>query len=121
MGGNNLKRFGNKSLSTNSRGYAYIQSCDPTRDGRGNETKEWTNTSEDPHSMDITSLSASQIEEYRSQNVEATHLIKIRGEIVISELNRIETIEGKIYEVLTAEDIQERGIVWWVTCKERRS
>ena len=121
MGGNNLKRFGTKSLSTESRGYGYIQTCEATRDGRGNEKKDWENTPAQPQSMSITSLSATQKEEYRSQNVEATHLVKIRGEIVINELNRIETIEGKIFEVLTAEDIQDRGIVWWVICKERRS
>jgi len=52
--------------------------------------------------------------------VEATHIIKVRGELAIAEKYRI-LFGTRVFEVLTVEDIQERGIVKWATCKEDRS
>lgn len=69
--------------------------------------------------MALLSMSAKQVLEYKSVNVEASHLIKIRGEIAVSELNRV-VVGSRIFEILNVEDIQERGIVKWISCKERR-
>ena len=118
--GNDLKRFSKKSLSTKSRGYGFIQTLVSTPDGRGGEIKTWENDTPDPHSMEISSLNAVQVSEYQTINVEVTHLIKVRGEIQINTLQQIETINGRIFEVKTVEDIQDRGIVKWVMCKERQ-
>ena len=118
--GNNLRRISKKSLSTQTRSYAYIQTLTPTADSRGGETKAWANTPDALQAMGISPLTAKQIYEYRTLNVEATHFIKIRGEVAATELNRI-LFGTREFEILTVEDIQERGIVKWLTCKERRS
>jgi len=118
--GNNLKRYPNKSLSTETRMYGFIQEKQTTDDGRGGQTVQWVNTTASPHAMAILPLRANQVMEYRSLNVEATHIIKIRGEIAVSELNRI-SYDNREFEILVVEDIQERGIVKWITVKERRS
>jgi head-tail adaptor len=123
--GNNLKRFDSKTLSTESRAYGFIQKNIATRTARGDEIKEWENTSLQPHSFALLPMSATQINEYKSQNVEATHLIKIRAEIPVSELNRFIVNYGedneRVFEIKTIDDIQERGVLNWVFTKERRS
>lgn len=118
--GNNLQRNPRKSLSTETRDYGYIQSCTSISDGRGGETKSWVNAPPEPQALAILPLSAKQITYYTSINVEATILIKMRAEIVIKETDRIK-VGTRIFEVLKIENIQERGIVNWVLCKERRT
>jgi SPP1 family predicted phage head-tail adaptor len=118
--GNDLRRISKKSLSTQTRAYAYIQQLTNVDDDRGGFTKSWVNTTVEPHAMAIMPLSAKQIFEYRSLNVEATHFIKIRGEVEVNELNQI-LYGSREFEILTVEDIQERGIVKWITSKERRA
>jgi len=119
--GNNLTIYPQKkSLSTESRSYGYIQTSTRTKDGEGGYTTTWGNAHPSPHAMAVLPLTAIQLLNYDSVNVEATHLVKIRGEIVITELNRIFTVDNIIYEVLNIRDVQDRGIVKWVLCKERR-
>lgn len=118
--GLNLKRYSDKALATQTREYAFIQRATVTRDGRGGKTEEWANTTAAPHAMAIIPLSAKQKFDYKSINVEATHQIKVRGEIDVTEYDRV-LYGTRIFEILTVEDIQERGIVKWLTCKERRS
>lgn len=118
--GNNLKRIPGKSLSTECRHYGFIQSAGKVDDGRGGFIDGWVNTHQNAHSMALLPMTAKQVLEYKSVNVEASHLIKIRGEIEVSELNRV-VIDSREFEILTVEDIQERGIVKWIECKERRA
>ncbi len=118
--GNNLRRRPRRSLSTISRSYGYIQENNATEETPGRFKDNWTNTSVKPHSMALIPVSAQQVVEYKSVNVEASHLIKLRGEIEVSEQNRI-FIDNRTFEILEIEDIQERGIVNWIECKERRS
>lgn len=118
--GNNLQKRPGKSLSTETDKYGFVQQNVNVPDGRGGFTQEWTNTSPKEHSMAILPLTAKQVLEYKSVNVEASHLIKMRAEIPVSELNRI-VYNGRIFEILSAEDIQEKGVVNWVFTKERRS
>ena len=118
--GNDLTRYSKKKLSTQMRVYGYIQLCIPVDDGAGGETLAWTNTTIAPHALALLPLSAMQIMQYKSVDVSASHLIKIRGEIEITELNRV-AVGDRVFEILTTEDIQDRGIVKWVTCKERRA
>ena len=126
--GNDLKKRAGKTLTTQCREYGYIQENTPVKDGRGSYSESWSNTHVNPHAMAILPMTAKQIMEYRSVNVEASHLIKIRGEIEISELNRIivesgtaPNVKTRIFEILSVEDIQERGIVKWISTKERRA
>jgi SPP1 family predicted phage head-tail adaptor len=117
--GNNYKRYPSKSLSTETRGYAFIQSKNVVDDGRGGQNVTWENTTLEPHAMAFIPMRAKQVFEYKSLNVEASHVIKIRGEIEVSELNRI-VWDGRVFEILTVEDVQERGVVKWLTTIERR-
>ena len=118
--GNNLRRRPRSSLSTESRAYGFIQVVSKVDDGRGTFVDEWANTTVNKHSMALIPVGASQVIEYKSVNVEASHVVKVRGEIEVSELNRL-YIDDRIFEILEIENIQERGIVNWIECKERRS
>ncbi|MHA1168307.1 MAG: hypothetical protein ACTSRU_10835 [Candidatus Hodarchaeales archaeon] len=91
----------------------------PVSDGEGGFDDNWVSTTISPHSMALIPIAAQQVIEYKSINVEASHLVKLRGEIVVSELNRF-LIDDRIFEILESEDIQERGVVRWYECKERR-
>jgi SPP1 family predicted phage head-tail adaptor len=113
-------RIGKKGMATEARLYGFIQASTATDDGRGGEALTWAATHIAPHAFAVSPISARQIAEYASINVEATHIIKIRAEIAIAEKNRI-VINNRVFEVLTVEDIQERGILKVITCKERRS
>ena len=122
--GNDLKRIPTKSLSTQSRDYGFIQEVTKVSDGEGGFVPSWANAHVNPHSMALLTLTAKQVFEYKSINVEASHLIKIRGEIEVSELNRVVITQNnkeRIFEILDVEDIQERGIVKWIFTKERRA
>jgi len=118
--GNNLQRNPQKKLATETRCYGYIQQASTIDDGRGGETVTWVNAHAQPHAFAVLPLSARQVMEYKSINVEATHMIKIRGEISVSKLNRI-SFNSRVFEILTVENLQERGIIKILTCKERRS
>lgn len=129
--GNDLKRFSTRSLSTQTRGLGFIQRITGyTKTDQSEQIEVWGNTTVDPHYMSIEPFSPKQIDDYRSINVEADHLVKIRGEIDIIEKDRILTPEEKegevvikakrIFEVKTVRNIQDRGIVKHVVCKEYR-
>lgn len=65
-------------------------------------------------------LGAKQVYEYRSQNVKATHKIKVRGNISVTDNNRI-LYGSRIFEILFVENELEENVVKWVTCREVRS
>jgi SPP1 family predicted phage head-tail adaptor len=113
-----LERQGKKSEATEMRHYVYIQTAGGTTDGEGGEIENWTDAASGCFAA-IFPVRAQQQFDFRSVNVDATHFIKIRGEITISELNRIR-FGTRYFEILTIENIQERGIVNWITCKEMR-
>jgi len=118
--GNNLKIYPNKSLSTETRSYCYIQTCTSISDGEGGFSETWVNAHPSPHALAVLPITATQLKNYDSINVEATHLVKIRGEIVVTSVDRILTVDDIVYEILNIRDVQDRGIVNWVLCKERR-
>jgi hypothetical protein len=124
--GNNLSRMRkDSSLSTESNTYGYIQSCVAKGDGAGGVTDgEWTNTSPNPHAFALIPTSSSQVWEDKTVNVKATHIVKMRFEIPVSQLDRITVDPGggkplRIFEILDVDDIQGRGIVNWIVTKER--
>lgn len=118
--GNNLNRNPKKSLSTESRNYGYIQTCTSTDDGRGGEIKVWVNSPSEPQALAVLPMSAHQINHYKSINVEASILIKIRAEVEIKETSRV-LVGTRIFEIQKIENIQERDIVNWALCKESRT
>jgi|GEM_PF-969269 len=107
-----------KSDSTRLRHYIDVQSLDHTPDGAGGFTDAWTKAWSEWAS--VNPLKADQVFEYRSKNVHATHLIKVRGYSQLSELNRI-LFDGRTFEVLTVENLQERDFIKLATCKEVRA
>jgi SPP1 family predicted phage head-tail adaptor len=113
-----MEREGKKSLSTELRHYVTILTETSTADGEGGFTVAWAES--DPVAAQVSPIQARQVFQYRSINVEATHLIKVRGETVVGETNKIK-FGAREFEVLTCEDIQERGIVKVITCKEVRA
>lgn len=65
-------------------------------------------------------MRAKQKHEYRSINVEATHLVKVRGGVDVQE-EQIITFGTREFEVLTVENEMEENVTKWVMCKEIRS
>ena len=108
-----------KTLSTRARHKVCIQYKTTVPDGEGGFDAGWTNASYDPVWADVSPLMAKQVHEYKTIGVDATHLIRIAGAISISEEDRIQ-FGSRTFEVLTVEDLQERGIEKVCTCLERR-
>jgi SPP1 family predicted phage head-tail adaptor len=100
--------------------YAYIQSKTAVDDGRGGEVVTWSNTPTSLQAMSISPITARQSMEYKTIEVDATHIVKIRGAVAINDQMQI-LFGSRIFEVVFVEDIQERGILKIVTCRERRS
>lgn len=70
--------------------------------------------------MSLTPLNARRKEEYRTFNINASHEVKIRGEITLVESNNQITFGTRTFEIKTIEDVQERGIELICICLERR-
>ena len=113
-----LDRENKKALATVLRHRVNIEEMAGTTDGEGGFTESWAIASENiPASIEP--IKASQQFKNRSVNVDATHWIKMRGDVTVLEENRIKW-GSRIFEILTIEDIQEQGILKFITCKERR-
>jgi SPP1 family predicted phage head-tail adaptor len=116
-----MDRQGKKSNATEMRHYIVIQSNTSTTDEEGGFTENWSDG--ETVAAAIYPISAQQQFNFKSVNVDATHYIKIRGEITIAEADRIKfENEGltRYFEILTIENIQERDIEKFITCKETR-
>lgn len=113
-----IPRKGRKSLATELRHYVTVQYLSKLSDGEGGYDESWHNR---PNiAAAIYPIKAEQVAEYRSINVEASHIIKIRGKIELTEVDRIYwNVKNKIFEILTIENIQEQDWVKVITCKER--
>jgi len=112
-----IVRQGDKTLSSECKKRVIVQTKTSTLDGIGGVTDTWS----DARTVwaAISPIKATQVYQYRSVNVDASHIIKIRGAITIAESDRIK-YGSRYFEVLCVEDIQERGIMKIVTCLERR-
>lgn len=106
-----------KTLASQLRHRVSIQSRTDVSDGEGGQEVSWSTDS--TVYAAIYPTSASQVWEYRTVNVEATHVVKLRGYVTISEENRI-LFGSRVFEVLTVENYQERDFTQVVTCKEKR-
>lgn len=106
-----------KSLASQMQHYVVIQTKVSTTDGEGGFSENWSTDA--TVAAAVLPIQARQQFAYKSINVEATHLIKVRAEVAVTELNRIRW-GSRVFEILTVEDIQERGVVKIITCLEKR-
>lgn len=111
------ERWGRKSFANEARHYVIIQENTSTTDGDGGFTDSWKDVS--TVAAAIYPIFAKQVFQYRSINIQASHIIKMRGEITINEGNRIK-FGIRIFQILFIENVQERGIEKLITCKELR-
>jgi SPP1 family predicted phage head-tail adaptor len=95
-----------------------IQSETRTADGEGGYTGSWSTTLANvPAAIDP--IQARQQFQNKSVNVDATHWIKVRGDVEVSEINRI-SWGSRVFEILTIENINENGVLKFITTKEKR-
>lgn len=112
-----IKRYGNKKSVSEFRHRIALRNNIQTRnpDGSINITKI---VSKECWAA-IYPISSKQVFEYKSINIEASHLIKIRGKIEISENTQDFLFKNREFEILTVENLQERNIISIIMCKER--
>lgn len=116
-----LKRRAKKTLASNCRHYVTIEERTNVSDGEGGFTETWATVSGySAVPAAVWPLYAKQKLEYRSINVDATHYIVFRGEITVNEKDNRILFDSRYFEILTVENIQERDVEIWCTCKERR-
>jgi SPP1 family predicted phage head-tail adaptor len=114
-----MDRENKKSLASVLNKRVTIEEVAGTTDGEGGFTESWsTATANVPASVEP--IRAVQQFKNKSVGVDATHFIKTRGDVDIDEeINRIKW-GSRVFEILAVEDIQEDGILHFITCKERR-
>lgn len=95
-----------------------IQSKVETDDGEGGVTETWTDVLE--CWAQVQPFGGKQVYEYRSLNVKATHRIKVRGEIDVTEADRI-IFRSRIFKIHVIEDELEENVLKWITCEEIRN
>jgi SPP1 family predicted phage head-tail adaptor len=111
-----MDRQGKKTNASEFRHYILIQrKGELTTDGEGGFEDAWSDV--ESTWAAVYPVRAQQLFEYRSINVEATHIIKVRGETDIVEADRV-SFDSRYFEILTVENIQERCIEKVATCKE---
>ena len=111
-----MNRQGKKTLTTNSRHYITVQRLQKTADGEGGFIETWYDLKS--FFASFNSISEKQLFEYRSINVETTHICKFNGLIDnVTEVDRI-YFKERYFEILTIADIQERGFEILAQCKE---
>lgn len=95
-----------------------IQFKTMTSDSEGGNTETWSDRSS--CWAEVKPFGAKQVYEYQSLNVKASHKIKVRGNIIVQENDRI-IFRTRVFEVLTVENEGESNVVKWVTCREVRN
>ncbi len=120
QGLNLQRRPSGKSLASETSAYGFLQEPRHIDDGRGGVATVYDDTTVTPIPLGIVQMSARQQFELKTINVDATHVIKIRYADVKEKWRIRIRNTSRSFEVLTVEDIQDRGIVKWVTCRERR-
>ena len=113
-----FEREPRKTQASEAQHYVTIQIRMDTTDEEGGFTSSWEDVQ--TVSASVLPIQARQQFEYKSINVDASHLIRIRGHVPVSEtINRI--LWGtRVFEILTVENIQERSFIKVLTCLEKR-
>jgi SPP1 family predicted phage head-tail adaptor len=110
-------RISRKSYATRKRHPIYIQTKTQVPDGEGGFTDGYTSGS--LVWADVTPMRAKQVFEYRGIQVEATHLLTVDGYVTVPETARI-LFDGRYFEILYSENLQERSFEKVITCREVR-
>jgi len=108
-------REAQKTLASNMRHRISFQTEVATPDDEGGFEKTWVTSTTVWAS--ISPVLAIKQAEFKSMGVDATHRIKIRGSIPVSEKQRI-LYGTRIFEILTVENIQETNVESVITCRE---
>lgn len=113
----------NKTLASRLNKYVVVEEKTSTSDNAGGFTQSWgTVTGYGAEPAAVEPASADRIFEYRSQNVNMTHHIILRGYVNISKNNRIKWDDNgttRYFEVLTVEELREDDVYKFVTTLER--
>ena len=104
-----------KKQATSYRHYVTIQTLVRTSDNMGGFTKAWTDSA--TVAASINPIQARQVMEYKSIDVDVTHLVRMCGEIAITVNDRI-VFGSRVFQILAIENIEERNIEKVITCKE---
>ena len=86
-------------------------------DGEGGFVEDWKDVKTVWAKVDV--VQARQQYEFNSVGVEATHRFEVRGNVKVTEDQRIR-FKNRFFEIKTVEDIEERGIRKVITCRELR-
>lgn len=114
-----LSRRPRKSLNTQCRHLGSIWQRAYDDDGQGGTREVWS-VAYPQVWLSITPLNTKRKEEYRTFDVDASHEIKVRGEVSIEESNNEIRYNDRVFEVKWIENVQERNIEQIVACLERR-
>lgn len=106
-----------KTLATDLRSQVWIQQKQQYPDGEGGFVETWTDIRQ--LYCKIRSLTAEQLGQYKTIDVECDMAIDFRAESDITESNRI-LLGGRIFEILTIVVRDEMGIIKTATCRERK-
>lgn len=106
-----------KTLASRSMHPIWIQERQQTDDGQGGVVDSWINVKQ--IWAEVSPMQARQVFQYKSVQVDATHLIRIRGLEDLDEKKRL-SHNDRIFEILTIENLQERDFEKVITCLERR-
>jgi SPP1 family predicted phage head-tail adaptor len=112
----NVAAFNRKMYSINSsmlKTFGTIYSITPVDDGVGGYT--FTSTKRADAWMYIKNLKAEQIFDYRGKNVKATHLIKIRYNVIVAKSDHI-VLNDITYEVIHVEEDTEGFLFKSILC-----
>jgi SPP1 family predicted phage head-tail adaptor len=107
-----------KTFASESPHYVTITRKSSVSDGQGGFTDTWSNVSS--CFAKVKPIKAVQVQEYKSINVNATHLVTFRGYTDVTEFDRIK-VGNRTLDVLTVENINENDFELVVTCNEVRS
>jgi len=113
-----------KSLASRTRHYVDFQAKTEESDGEGGFTENWDNiegATQIP--TEILPIRAERKAEMRSQNVIATHYLRVRSNIPVEEVGRAVWVTPggtKYFYIHSIEDVQERDIVQFMIAEERR-
>jgi len=114
-----IERQSKKSLSSRARHQITVQRRLSVADGEGGFTDGWADVAWSPIWAEVAPIQARQQLQYKSVGVDATHLVRVDGLIDITESNRI-VFDGRVFEILTVENLQEADFEKVITCLERR-
>jgi len=106
----------NQALSSVLRHRITIEQPANSSDGEGGMVAGWVKVGVTWASVDP--ISAKQKTDFSSISTEITHLVKVRGNVICKDTYQLQ-FDGRTFEILTVENIQERDILKIIMCKER--